>query len=90
MEVELNPGRIANTGVNQPVKRQEPTPQPAENTMSFERIQALETNLQAAPKIRPEAVARASALVSDANYPPDELLNKIAGVLASHIQNQPD
>ena len=90
MEVELNPGRIANTGVNQPVKRQEPTPQPAENTMSFERIQALETNLKETAQIRPEAVARANALVSDSNYPGDESLNKIAGLLANHIQDQPD
>ena len=89
MEVELNPGRIVNTGINQPVKRQEST-QPAENTMSFERIQALETNLKETAQIRPEAVARANALVSDPNYPSDDLLNKVAGVLAKHIQDQTD
>lgn len=90
MEVELNPGRIVNTGINnQPVKRQEST-QPAENTMSFERIQALETNLKETAQIRPEAVARASALVSDPNYPPDDLLNKVAGVIAKNIQDQPE
>ena len=89
MEVELNPGRIVNTGINQPVKRQEST-QPAENTMSFERIQALETNLKETAQIRPEAVARANALVSDPNNPSDDLLNKVAGVLAKHIQDQTD
>lgn len=89
MEVELNPGRIVNTGMNQPVQRQEAT-QPAENTMSFERIQALETNLKETAQIRPEAVARASALVSDPNYPSDDLLSKVAGVLAKNIQDQPD
>jgi hypothetical protein len=89
MEVELNPGRMVNTGINQPVARQQST-QPAENTMSFERIQALETNLKETAQIRPEAVARANALVSDPSYPSDESLNKIAGILAKHIQDQPD
>ena len=89
MEVELNPGRIMNSGMNQPVQRQEAT-QPVENTMSFERIQALETNLKETAQIRPEAVARASALVSDPNYPSDNLLNKVAGVLAKNIQDQPE
>ena len=89
MEVELNPGRIVNTGINQPVKRQEST-QPAENTMSFERIQALETNLKETAQIRPEAVASANALVSDPNYPGDDALGRIAGLLAKNIQGQPD
>ena len=87
MEVELNPGRMMNTGMNQPVQRQEAT-QPAENTMSFERIQALETNLKETAQIRPEAVARANALVSDPSYPSDDLMNKVAGVLAKNIQDQ--
>jgi len=89
MEVELNPGRMVNTGISQPVARQQ-TAQPAENIMSFERIQALETNLKETAQIRPEAVARANALVSDSNYPGDESLSKIAGLLAKHIQDQPD
>ena len=58
--------------------------------MSFERIQALETNLKETAQIRPEAVARASALVSDPSYPSDDLLNKVAGVIAQHIQDQPE
>lgn len=87
MEVNLNPGQIVNAGTSQPVTRQ-PSTQPAENTMSFERIQALESNLKETAPIRPEAVARANALVSDPNYPSDDLMSKIAGVLAKHIQDQ--
>ena len=55
--------------------------------MPFERTQALEKTLKES-SIRPEMVARASALVADENYPTDELLDKvIAGILAGHINN---
>jgi hypothetical protein len=55
--------------------------------MSFERTQALEKTLQETPQVRPEAVTQASALISDANYPSDETLNKMAGLLAAKIGN---
>jgi hypothetical protein len=87
MEIEFNPGQKANVEVSAPVARRENT-QPAENTMPFERTQALEKSLKES-SIRPEAVARANALVADENYPSDELLNKVAGVLAGHIKEQP-
>ena len=89
MEVEFNPGLNVNIGTGQPVAR--PTnPQPSDNTMSIGRTQDLEKTLQETPQIRPEAVARASALASDENYPSDELLNKMAGFLAGKITDQPD
>jgi hypothetical protein len=87
MEIEFNPGLKATSGINPPVASRENT-QPAENTMPFERTQALEKTLKE-NSIRPETVARASALVADENYPSDELLDKVAGVLAGHINNEP-
>jgi hypothetical protein len=85
MEIEFNPGLKTASGINPPVAARENT-QPAENTMPFERTQALEKTLKE-NSIRPETVARASALVADENYPSDELLDKVAGVLAGHINN---
>ena len=87
MEIEFNPSLKPDIGISQPVVRRENT-QSAENTMPFERTQALEKTLKES-SVRPEAVARASALVADENYPSDELLNKVAGVLAGHINNEP-
>ena len=87
MEVKLNPGLPANAEKNQPAARRESI-KPAEDTMPFERTQALEKTLQETAQVRPEAVARASALAADANYPSDELLDKVAGVLAGSINNQ--
>jgi hypothetical protein len=86
MEIEFNPGLNANAGIAQPIARRGNT-QPAENTMPFERTQALEKTLKET-SVRPEAVARASALVADANYPSDKLLNRLAGVLAGHINDE--
>ena len=54
---------------------------PFEPTQTFEKTQKENS-------IRPETVARASALVADENYPSDELLNKVAGVLAGHINDE--
>jgi hypothetical protein len=88
MEIELNPGLNANAGIARPYARPENT-QPAENTMPFERTQALEKTLKE-NSLRPETVARANDLVADQNYPSDELLDKIAGVLAGHINGGPE
>jgi len=87
MEVEFKPGLSVNPGTGQPVARQQPNIQPADTTMSFERTQALQKTLQETPQVRPEAVAQASALVSDENYPSDALLGKMAGLLADKMSN---
>jgi hypothetical protein len=88
MEVKFNPGLNVNSGTGQsPVTRQQDPP-PADTTMSFERTQALEKTLQANFPVRPEAVARASALVADDNYPSADALDKMAGLLADKIGNE--
>jgi hypothetical protein len=84
MEVKLTPGLSVNAGASQPVTRQ-PSTQPAANAMPFERTQALEKILQQTSPVRPEAVAKASGLVADKNYPADGMLNQLAGLLASKL-----
>ena len=84
MEVKLNPGLSVNAGASQPVIRQ-PSTQPADQAMSFERTQALEKLLQQTSPVRPEAVAKASSLVADENYPSDGMLNQMAGLLANRL-----
>ena len=85
MEVEFNPGLNVNPGTASRAVVRQPNIQPADTTMSFERTQALETTLQQTPQVRPEMVARASALTADENYPSDDTLNKMAGLLANKI-----
>jgi hypothetical protein len=55
--------------------------------MSFERTKALEQSLRDTPAVRPDKVAQAKALVSDPNYPSDEALNRMSGLLAQHINS---
>jgi hypothetical protein len=89
MEVEFNVGLTANSPVSQsPVNRT--PPQPASSTMSFQYTQALEQTLKDTPTVRPDAVDRAAALLSDPNYPSDETLGRVAGVLAQNITSQSD
>ena len=89
MEVELNVGLTANNPVSsQPSVSRESVP-PAANAMSFENTQALEQTLKETPTVRPEAVNRAAALLSDPNYPTDEVLNRVATLLSQNIKNGP-
>lgn len=89
MEVEFNTGLTGNTPVNpvgQSQVRQEPVQSAtAASAMSFNNTEALEQKLQETPTVRPEAVARAAALLSDPNYPSDEVMNRVATVLSQNI-----
>lgn len=38
------------------------------------------------PPVRPGQVERARALIAEATYPPDDLLNRIANLLAGHLK----
>ena len=87
MEVDFNPGRSPIIGVNQPVVRREPSAKAADNTMSFDQTTSLEQSLKNSAQVRPEKVAQASALVADSSYPSDEVLNRMAGLLARHLND---
>lgn len=88
MEVEFNVGLAATNPVSQPSVRREAV-QPAASAMSFENTQALEQSLREIPTVRPEALDRAAALLSDPNYPSDEALDQVATVLSQNIKSQP-
>jgi hypothetical protein len=87
MEVDFNPGRSPVIGNQQPVVRREPSATATDNTMSFDQTSSLQQTLKDSAQIRPEKVAQASALVADANYPSDDVLNRMAGLLAQHIND---
>ncbi len=59
----------------------QPTPQPPDN-ISLRRVAALLTILENKPEIRPEVLARGRALAADANYPPPDVISKLAGLIA--------
>jgi hypothetical protein len=85
MDIKFNPSRSADAPVNQPVARQNNTT-PATSAASFEKAQSLERTISELPLVRPEKVAHARALVADSKYPPNEMLDRIASLLALHIE----
>lgn len=85
MEVDFNTGSSPATDYSQPVVRRQPSATPAANTMSFERTTSLQQSAKDASQVRPEKVAQAGALVADPSYPSDEVLNRMAGLLAQHL-----
>jgi hypothetical protein len=86
MEVEFNAGVTGNTPVGQtPVRREPAQSAAAASAMSIDNTQALEQTLKDTPAVRPEAVNRAAALLSDPNYPSDEVMDRVAAALSQNI-----
>jgi hypothetical protein len=81
MEINFNPSGISQTESSQPVSRQASTP-PATDAASFSTSDALTSQLNKISTVRPEKVAQAQTLVSDGKYPPDDVLDRIAVLLA--------
>ena len=67
-----------------PIAPSSPAPeapaQPAD-PVSVRRVASLLTMLENNPEIRPEVVARGRALASDPNYPPPDVISKLAGLV---------
>lgn len=66
------------------------TVKPKASRPSFPSSEALQDALRRTPDARESEVARATQLVSDANYPPLEGIHKLASLLAMQIQQKPD
>ena len=84
MEIEFNPGRVPKAEPSQPVAR--PSATPAADETSFQVSAALQDKLKNMSTVRPEKVAQAKALVSNLKYPPDDMLDRIAVLLAVNVK----
>lgn len=84
MEIEFNPGRVPPAEPSQPVAR--PSAAPAVDDTSFQDSAALQDKLKNMSTVRPEKVAQAKQLVSDSKYPPNDVLDRIAVLLAIHVK----
>jgi len=84
MEIDFNPGRVPKAEPSQPVAR--PSASATADEASFPGSAALQDKLKNLSTIRPEKVAQAKALVSDSEYPPNDVLDRIAVLLAIHVK----
>lgn len=81
MEIEFNPGRVPTTGPSQSAPRQAAA---ATDGTSFQNAEAVQEQLKGLQAIRPEKVQLGKTLVADSQYPPDDVLDRIAVLLATH------
>jgi hypothetical protein len=87
MEIKINTnvdsiGRVQSSQA----KKSEPKVQSGE--MGFERSQALTQSLQDSPDVRVAMVEKAKETTALSNYPPKEIIKKIAALLvANQIQD---
>ena len=87
MEVDFNSGYSPMAGLYQPGFRQKPFPTTAGDIRLTARAKVLERAIRDSHRVRPEKVAEACVLAADAGYPSDELLRRMADLLARNIIN---
>jgi len=67
-----------------------PAPPKSGSEKDFSATTALEGALAQAPDVRDPETARAAKLLDIPNYPPPELIRKIARLMAEHLENPPE
>lgn len=87
MEINFDPGRVPGPNTGLPVLRRNPSAS-VDAAGRFPRTEALERALREDPPVRPEKVQQARVYVGDAKYPPDEMLDRIANLLALHLNER--
>lgn len=84
MEIEFNASRVPKSGYSEPLKRQVASPQPS-STEVVHTADTLQSKLKE-PLVRPDTVAQAQNQVSDEKYPPNDVLDRIAVLLAIRMK----
>ena len=74
-------------GASQAMSRKGPSAVAGNTVPTANPAVSLKSTPSTSPPVRSEKVAQASALVADADYPPDGDLNRMADLLVKHLQN---
>jgi len=83
MEIEFNTSSISRREVAAAITKREAAA-PVTDTTSFTASTSLEDQLGNVPAARVDKVALARSVMANPNYPPQELLDRIAVLLAMH------
>jgi hypothetical protein len=86
--MEINPNRKLDpvTLAYSPSKAKQASA--ADGETSFEQSSGLNAALSATPDSRADVVARAERLVADPSYPPPQVIERIANLLAANMITQ--
>lgn len=85
MEIEFNTNKVNKPEPAPPVTRQDAVRR-VEEDASFANTTALEAKLREIPDVRSEKLEQARALLANVQYPPDQVLNSLAALLAINIK----
>ena len=85
MEIEFSPSQLPAPRASGPVNGAPPRPGTATEPPALQGMAELQSKLNQLALTRPDKMGAAQPLVSDLQYPPDELLNGIAHLLAMHL-----
>jgi hypothetical protein len=84
MEIELNASRIPSVPPT-PTAPRGPETVAVRDESGFRGTEALSQALAQLPDRRPEVIQQAKEVVGSVKYPPDEIINRIANLLAIHL-----
>ena len=88
MKIEFNANHVTKAQQGRAVEAPSSTKQ-AGGAAPFENTRALEQKLKDMPVVRPDKVEHGRELVSNVQYPPTELVDRISSLLAIHYSNLP-
>ncbi len=90
MEVEFNPSRVSSQGYSDPTTERIAASKTSKASDSVNAPDAADLHSQPAnlPLVRADKVAHARALVAETHYPPNDLLDRIAILLAARIKSR--
>jgi hypothetical protein len=85
MEIEFNPSQLPASRASNPVKGVPAGPASVSQTPSLQGAAELQSKLYELALTRPDKMNAVQPAIADVQYPPDELLNGIAHLLAIHL-----
>jgi hypothetical protein len=86
MKIDFNPVRMPKAESGQPVTRKDASAA-ASDSASISTAASLGSKLNDTPLVRSDKVDLAKGLVSDLQYPPDYVLDRLATLLAIHLKS---
>ena len=86
MEIEFSPSQLPAPRATSPVKGANTTPA-ANEPPTLQGMAELQRKLNDVALTRPDKMDAARAVIAEVNYPPEELLNGIARLLAIHLRD---
>jgi hypothetical protein len=86
MQISASSGQPLSQTTPMPTTAMKPAPasQPPGDDVALNRVSDLVATMKGSPAIREDAVERGKALAADPNYPPADVVNKLASLITKN------